>query len=86
MDVVSKSLEKEWMWDVVLRSLEKDWFPLRKISTTTNDPSVNRKMGTGTDREFPGPVSYRDVITPVFILAIHSTHINQTWPLQSRAS
>lgn len=35
----------EWMWDVVLRSLEKDWFPLRKTSTTTNDPSVNRKAG-----------------------------------------
>lgn len=64
----------------------KDWFPLRKISTTTNDPSVNRKIGSGTDRELPEPVSHRDVITQVFILASQSTHINQTWPLQSRVS
>lgn len=62
----------EWMSDVVLRSLEKDWFPSRKISTTTNDLSINRKMGSGTDRALPGPVSIigRDVITPVFILAM----------------
>lgn len=64
----------EWMSDVVLRSLEKDWFPSRKISTTTNDLSINRKMGSGTDRALPGPVSItgRDVITPVFILAMSS--------------
>lgn len=33
------------MWDVVLRSMEKERIPLKKISTTTDNPSVNRKMG-----------------------------------------
>lgn len=42
----------EWVWGVVLRSLQKDRIPVRKISTTADDPSDD-KIG-GTDSTFLG--------------------------------